>query len=423
MNLTLNKQKFYPILFALCVGVPYLDNYELTFLIWSFTFFVTIQIKYSLSILKQLFCFTLILTLAFFSSFFYTFENFAFIRDITYLLKPIIGLLVGYQLCKNYIKNPFDTAIKVGVLLAIIHVLIVGYGFVFKGFSNIHQIRSYAGFFSDYEVYVIIMVLFAKELGVTLSRKQFYLFSALLVFSSFLYLSRTNFIQFVILFFAIKGFFVPSRKKLIGLISLVLAGLVFYSAILYYNPKRNAKGIEAFLYKVKIAPTEPFKTKVNKEDYVDFNDNYRSVENIHTLRQMRSEGNQAIFFGKGLGSTVDLNRKVWLGDSELRHISVLHNGFMTIYLKSGVVGVFILLLTILLILRFRKANNPIGQRINYLLTGTAIFLFISYWVFMGFYFKADTKAILIGLLLAYSERLSKAYQINNSSESLLSVHK
>ena len=414
----INKQNLYPLLFGLCVGVPYLNNYELTFLIWSFAGFITIQRKYSLSILKQVFCFSLILTIAFFSSFFYSFENFAFIRDVTYLIKPILGLLVGYQLCKNHIKSPFDTAIKVGVLLAIIHILIVGYGFVFRGFSNIHQIRSFAGFFSDYEVYVIIMVLFAKQLGVILSQKQFYLFLALLVFSSLLYLSRTNFIQFIVLFFAIKGFFVPSRKKLIGLVSLVLAGLVFYSAIVYYNPKRNAKGIEAFLYKVKIAPTEPFKTKVNKEDFVDFNDNYRSVENIHTLRQMRSEGNQAILLGKGLGSTVDLNRKVSLGDSELRHISVLHNGFMTIYLKSGVVGVFILLLTILLLFRFRKANNPIGQRINYLLTGTAIFLFISYWVFMGFYFKADTKAILIGLLLAYSERLTKVNWIADSSKSL-----
>lgn len=418
MNSTIEKKKLYPFLFALCVGVPYLDNYELTFLIWSFTALVSVQLKYSLSLIKQLFCFATIILIAFFSSFFYSVENYLFIRDVTYLIKPILGLLVGYQLCKKYIINPFDTTIKVGVFLAIVHICIVGYGFVFRGFSNIHQIRSFAGFFSDYEVYVIIMVLFAKELGVTLSKKQFYVFLTLLGISSFLYLSRTNFIQFVILFFAIKGYFVLNRKKLIGLASLLLGGLVFYSAILYYNPKRNAKGIEAFLYKVKIAPTEPFKTKVNKENYVDFNDNYRSVENIHTLRQMDAEGNFAIFFGKGLGSTIDLNRKVWLGDSQLRHISILHNGFMTVYLKSGILGVIILLISILLLFRFRSANNPIEQRINFLLTGTAIFLFISYWVFMGFYFKADTKAILIGLLLAFSERLSKTYQITNASKSL-----
>jgi len=415
MNLTFTKNKIYPVLFALCVGVPYLNNYELTFLVWTLTAFFTFQLKYSLSVIKQLFCFILIVLIALFSSFFYSFENYLFIRDITYLVKPILGLLVGYQLCKNHIKNPFDIAIKVGVLLAVIHIGIVSYGFVFKGFSNIHQIRTYSGYFSDYEVYVIIMILFAKELGVTLSKKQFYIFLILLGLSSLLYLSRTNFIQFVILFLAIKGFFVPSKEKLIGLAAFILAGLVFYSAILYYNPKRNAKGIEAFLYKVKIAPTEPFKTKVNKENYVDYNDNYRSVENIHTLRQVESEGTFAIVFGKGLGSTIDLNRKVWLGETQLRHISILHNGFMTIYLKSGIIGVIILVISTLLLFRFRRANNPIEQRINFLLTGTAVFLFMSNWVFMGLYFKADTKAIVIGLLFAFSERLSKHYQIKESS--------
>ncbi|MBC8883674.1 hypothetical protein H9X57_10765 [Flavobacterium piscinae] len=106
-----------------------------------------------------------------------------------------------------------------------------------------------------------------------------------------------------------KGYFVPNRRNATILFSLVLAGLVAYSAILYYNPKRNGKGIEAFLYKVKIAPTEPFKTKINTEDYKDFNDNYRSVENINTYRQMRNDGAFSVLFGKGLGSKVDLKKK------------------------------------------------------------------------------------------------------------------
>ncbi|MDP2160079.1 MAG: hypothetical protein Q8K02_06330, partial [Flavobacterium sp.] len=91
MNLTIEKQKLYPFLFVLCVGVPYLDNYELTFLIWSFTALVSVQLKYSLSLIKQLFCFTAVILIAFFSSFFYSYENYLFIRDVTYLIKPILG--------------------------------------------------------------------------------------------------------------------------------------------------------------------------------------------------------------------------------------------------------------------------------------------------------------------------------------------
>ena len=121
-------------------------------------------------------------------------------------------------------------------------------------------------------------------------------------------------------------------------------------------------------------------------------------ENIITVKQVTADGFRAVFFGKGIGSTLNIGQKIKTTDgSIIQYISIAHNGFMTIYLKSGVVGVLILLVTIILLFRFRKSTNPIEQRINYLLTGTAIFLFISYWVFMGFYFKADTKSILIVL--------------------------
>jgi hypothetical protein len=367
---------------------------------------ITLRKSYSKQLLIQVSLFTLILGFAFFSSFFHDFYNYDFIRDITYLAKPIIGLLIGYQLCRNSLKNPLQTVIYTGVLLALIHLFIVFYGIVFVGFRNIHQIRGYAGFFSDFEIYVIILILFSDKFGLEIARNKKIFFLSVLVLSAAFYLSRTNFIQFGILFLAMKGYFVPNRKNTTILFSLVLAGLVAYSAILYYNPKRNGKGIEAFLYKVKIAPTEPFKTKINTEDYKDFNDNYRSVENINTYRQMERDGFFTVLFGKGLGSRVDLNKDVWLDNTLLRHISILHNGFMTVYLKSGIVGVFLLLFTIFLLFRKQATSNPELTSLNYLITGTAIFLFISYWVFMGFYFKADTKAILVGLLFALSERIA-----------------
>ncbi|RXR33619.1 hypothetical protein EQG68_05175 [Flavobacterium piscinae] len=406
MKFSFSKKIIHSILFTLCVAVPYLNNYELTFLVWSATMAVSLRRTYSKQLLIQVGLFTLILGIALFSSFFQDFGSYDFIRDITYLAKPIIGLLVGYQLCRNSLKDPLQTVIYTGVLLAIFHLFIVFYGIVFVGFRNIHQIRGFAGFFSDFEIYVIILLLFSDKFGVALSRNKKSIFLTLLVLSSAFYLSRTNFLQFGILFLAMKGYFVPNRRNATILFSLVLAGLVAYSAILYYNPKRNGKGIEAFLYKVKIAPTEPFKTKINTEDYKDFNDNYRSVENINTYRQMRNDGAFSVLFGKGLGSKVDLKKEVWLDDASLRYISILHNGFMTVYLKSGIFGLILLSLSIFLLFRKQITNNQELTNLNYLITGTALFLFISYWVFMGFYFKADTKAILVGLLIALSERIS-----------------
>lgn len=412
MKFSISKNILYQIIFALCIAVPYLNNYELTFLVWTATMILTLRKSYSKQLLIQVGLFTIILGLAFFSSFFHDFANYDYIRDITYLAKPILGLLIGYQLCRNGLNNPIKTVIYTGVLLAIIHLTIVFYGIVFVGFRNIHQIRNYAGYFSDFEIYAIILILFCEKFGIQFSKKTKLTFISVLLISSVFYLSRTNFIQFGLLFLAMKGYFVPNKRNLSVLFTLLFAGLLCYSAIVFYNPKRNGKGIEAFLYKVKIAPTEPFKTKINTEDYKDFNDNYRSVENINTYKQMENDGTFTVLFGKGLGSKVDLKKDVWLDDTLLRHISILHNGFMTVYLKSGVIGVFLLFFTIFLLFRKQATRVPELTNLNYLITGTALFLFISYWVFMGFYFKADTKAILLGLIFAFSERI-KPKNINS----------
>lgn len=412
MKFSISKNILYQIIFALCIAVPYLNNYELTFLVWTATMILTLRKSYSKQLLIQVGLFTIILGLAFFSSFFHDFANYDYIRDITYLAKPILGLLIGYQLCRNGLNNPIKTVIYTGVLLAIIHLTIVFYGIVFVGFRNIHQIRNYAGYFSDFEIYAIILILFCEKFGIQFSKKTKLTFISVLLISSVFYLSRTNFIQFGLLFLAMKGYFVPNKRNLSVLFTLLFAGLLCYSAIVFYNPKRNGKGIEAFLYKVKIAPTEPFKTKINTEDYKDFNDNYRSVENINTYKQMENDGTFTVLFGKGLGSKVDLKKDVWLDDTLLRHISILHNGFMTVYLKSGVIGVFLLFFTIFLLFRKQATRVPELTNLNYLITGTALFLFISYWVFMGFYFKADTKAILLGLIFAFSERI-KSKNINS----------
>ena len=407
MSLRISKNSLYQILFALCVAVPYLNNYELTFLVWTSSILVTIQRSYSIEFVKQILLFGGIFFLAFFSSLFNEFMTYDFIRDITYLIKPILGLLIGYQLCKTKLINPLQTVIYTGIVLAIIHLCIVFYGIIFVGFRNIHQIRTYSGYFSDFEVYVIVLLIFHRDFNLEISPKRKKWFLAILIFSSLFYLSRTNFIQFGILYLALKGFFVLDKRKLIALISVVFAGLLVYSAIVYYNPKRNGKGIEAFMYKVKIAPTEPFKTKINTEDYKDFNDNYRSVENINTVGQMVNDDWFTVVFGKGLGSKVDLKKEVWLDDAKLRFISILHNGFMTVFLKSGIIGVLLLFISIFLLFRRQKTEPILINKVNYLFTGTAFFLFISYWVFMGFYFKADTKAILVGLLLAYAEKIKR----------------
>ncbi|MCF6129778.1 hypothetical protein L1S35_08835 [Flavobacterium sp. AS60] len=409
MATVIKKALPYQILFAICVYVPYLNNYELTFAIWSLTALFTIQKVYSITIIKQLLCFAIILALATVVYFFKGHQLYFVIRDITYLTKPFIGLLVGYQLCKKFPLIAFKTIVFTGFFIALIHLSLIFHAIIFYKATTVNDIRFFGGYFSDFEVYALIIVIFHERFQLNFSRKKAFFFMSIIGFSVFMYLARTNFIQFIILFLALKGYFEVNKKSIIVVVSVLILTGIGYTIIYNMNPKRNGDGIEALLYKIKIAPIEAFKTKINREDWKDFNDNYRSYENIMTVRQMTREGYLSLLFGQGIGSQIDLKQKVWLGDMELRYISILHNGFMTIFLKAGLLGLFIYLITIYLLFKKSQSESELIQNIDLLLLGTGIFLIFSNWVFMGVYNLLDSKSILIGTIICYKGMAIKSH--------------
>jgi len=73
----------------------------------------------------------------------------------------------------------------------------------------------------------------------------------------------------------------------------------------------------------------------------------------------------------------------------------------------------ILLYSIFLLLNQKRSQIPIIKQFNYLMAGTAIFLLVSNWVLMGFYFTLDSKSILVGLMFAYKEITLKRLSENN----------
>ena len=409
----IDKDFISKILFLICIVVSLIPNYELTFSVWFLTFLVTINKNYSITIFKYVATFSAILIIAFFSSLFYQPKLFLFIRDFTYMIKPIIGLLLGYQIFKNDKTLRLNYFIYVGLIIAIIHIGTIFIAFLQVKSLNLNLLREKGGYFSDYEIYVIILLIFHKELNITISKKRINYILIVVVFSSMLYAARTNMIQFVILFLAMKGYFKLTRKALTVLFSLFSLTIISYSAIVYYNPERAGKGLDVFLYKIKIAPQEAFKTKINKNDWKDFNDNYRSFENIITAQQVSKEGPFAILFGEGLGSRLNLGRKVFTNDGEfVQFIPYVHNGFMTVFLKSGIFGLIFLILFLVLLFKQTKTNDPKLLYINYLLIGTSVFLFVSNWVFLGLYLKLDNKAIIIGFLIALKETIIKQSNSN-----------
>jgi hypothetical protein len=408
MKLTLNKELYYQIIYMICVIVPFFNNYELSFLVWFFASLITIKNKYSIPFFKYLSYFILIFCLSFFVSLFFNYKLYFVIRDITYLLKPIFGLILGYQLFYDKTKNPFQFIVYAGVAIASYHLFLVVWGILIEGARNVREIRDEAGFFNDFEVYTLIILLFHKQFQLNFSLQKTRILIGVLALSSFFYLARTNFIQFVILFMAMKGWLVFNKRSITILFSSLVFCVLGYVAIYNYNPKRNGNGIDEFLYKVKNSPIEAFSTKINRDDWKDFHDNYRSYENVRTIEQLSH--NKTLYFGEGMGSQVDLKQKVYLGDMELRHISILHNGYMTVFLKSGIPGLLILFGSILFFFKRFNSFSELDSKINLIFIGTGVFLFFSNWVFMGFYNPVDTKSLLIGFLFAFKFHIQKSHK-------------
>ena len=90
----------------------------------------------------------------------------------------------------------------------------------------------------------------------------------------------------------------------------------------------------------------------------------------------------------------------------LRKISILHNGFMTVILKSGFIGLFIYLFTIIWF--FRNTPHEKLKQINYIFVGTGVFLFLSNWVFLGFYNQIDSKSLIICYLFGMKNQIFKS---------------
>lgn len=413
MNVTLPKIAPYQLLFAICVCVTYLNIYELTFAVWFFAILLSYKKRYSLTLLKYLLPFSLILIISILVGFFHDNNRYDTIRDITYLLKPILGILVGYQLCRNEKCKPFITIVYTGLFIAIIHTLMIAFNIVAHKIINIHELRKFTGFFGDFEVYALIIAIFHKRFELNISRQKIWFIIIILGFSSLFYLSRSNFIQFAVLIFAIKGYFQINKKTIVVIVTLILTTIIGYTIIYNMHLTRNGRGIEALLFKIKNAPIEAFKTKINKEDYEDFNDNYRSFENITVVRQVSEDGKLSVVFGKGIGASIDLGARVLSNDGEyVTHENIVHNAYMTVFLKSGLVGLFFMICFLFIIMKKRNSNSNIVVQTNLLIFGSGIYLLFASWVLLGLYLKIDNKSIIIGFLLGFVEIMNK--QVNTT---------
>jgi hypothetical protein len=322
------------------------------------------------------------------------------LKDIFHIIKPIQGILIGYffyQVINNQ-KLFYKSIIKVAFVSAVIHLLIV---FIFTDFSSgsIHVIREYTRD-NYFELFAFFFLLYYKRFrGENLfeSKKNRQIIFLVLLISIIIYFSRTMIVASIIILFSVYGYTKITIKSLKIIFTLVVSTIVLYSYLYSVNINREGSGLEGFLYKIKIAPEEIFKTKIDRENHQELWDHWRGYEAKRAFALM-NDSPITYLTGTGYGSLVNLKFKAPLNGEKkgMKYISELHNGYSYLLYKTGFFAL-ILYVLFLFSLYFKVYQGFTFETV--FISAIALFYFFTTLTITGIYNTNDTIVFLLGALL------------------------
>ena len=388
----------------------YLPSYKINFAL-QFFFLMGLTLttkckisKHTLFLISPLFIIFIIGFLGFFN----TDHNLNFIiKDITYFLKPVNAILLSYFLFRKGLDLIvfLKTILFLGCFTAFIHLFGI---FVIGDVANnsIHKLRGDFGLDNFIEIFALYILLFSKSFlgkSIVVSKKWYYLMVAVFLLSIYLYFSRTMLVVFFLIGFTLLGYTKITIKtfKFIGIAIVFI--LLLYGYLFSVKLDRNAKGAEAFLYKIKIAPEEIFKSKIDRNNHKELWDHWRGYEAKRAVSLM-DESPSSYFIGTGYGSLVNLKFQAPVGEGGMKYISRLHNGYVFVFYKTGIVGLLLYLVFLIkLYLKTYRLTNANRKKlfVNRLISSIGLFYIFTTLIISGVYIPTDAVVFILGGLLSF----------------------
>ena len=407
------SKEFYSALFIIIILLQlYLPSFKANVLFQVFIlglFFLFEKVQINKLFFKTVLPILIIFLLGFVGFLFNKVTFFNVFKDIFHFLKPITGLLIGYFFYRKIddFKMFVKTIVIVGLLSAVIH---FGILFFISGFSSVNEIREF-GRDNFLELFSLFFLLFYKKFqNDILFKNQFqhFFFVVLLFASNVLYFSRTMIVVAIILLITIYGYTIITKRglRIIGVV--IVSILVFYGYLFSIKISRNQPGLESFLYKVKNAPSEIFKTKIDRENHKDLWDHWRGYEAKRAFSLMEKDPKSYVI-GTGYGSLVNLKFFAPLTenykDKGIKYISELHNGYVYIYYKTGIFSLFLYLI-FLINLYIKIYYNKNFE--TYFISAIGVAFLFTTLTITGMYNSRDVIVFLLGALLFFEKKSKSA---------------
>ena len=209
---------------------------------------------------------------------------------------------------------------------------------------------------------------------------------------------------------AYYGYLKLNQKSAMVLAGMLILGSISIAILSNYEPeKENGVVVDSFFAKLKNSFDESFSLKnvdVNSKDRRALWKHWRAYEAHMVYGEVDKE--KQWFLGQGFGSTVDIGFEAKLDGEMTQHLSLTHNGFAYLYLKTGIFGLVIYFLMILYLYSFAYAHQKSKLQIigNNLLVACTFYILISSFVVTGIFKPYDMATLVIGGAFALK-------QINN----------
>ncbi|MBV7269165.1 O-antigen ligase family protein [Winogradskyella luteola] len=399
-----NLLGFFLIIVLSVIGQFTIEQNFVFLLIVSFFFFLK-ELKFYNGIINALAPLVFIFILAIFGSAFRLPTIFNLIRDCVHLTTPIFGIIFGYYYVKNFKDR--DNIIK----WLILYCFIVSVIHITKIFLNLEndwntaEIRKIGGKGSPVEafIYTLFIVFYKKNRFRLFSRLFNNIFFVVVTISILLYLSRTTLIAILLFMISFYRITQVTRTQILYLAGVLFFLIGFMVSLQFMDIKRDSKGVESFLYKLKIAPQEIFNADIDINDHTQLWDKWRAYEVKKAFKTMEeTDGYLPYIIGMGAGSLVDLGFKAPLGRERMQYIPHIHNGYGYIFFKTGIIGLLVLIFWIFHIYAYIY-KRPINakQNIYYVsVSGIGLYLLFATLVINGIYNFRPIMPIILGMMLS-----------------------
>jgi hypothetical protein len=199
---------------------------------------------------------------------------------------------------------------------------------------------------------------------------------------------------------AYYGYLKLNQKSAMVLAGMLILGSIGIAILSNYEPeKENGVVVDSFFSKLKNSFDESFSLKnvdVTSLDRRVLWKHWRAYEAHMVYGEVDKE--KQWLTGQGFGSTVDRGFEAKLDGEMTQHLSLTHNGFAYLYMKTGIFGLVIYFLMVLYLYSFAYASQESKlQKIgNNLLVACTFYILISSFVVTGIFKPYDMATLVIG---------------------------